>query len=237
MPLKTVSDYPTDISIDRLSLLLDSSRELFLILDENHIVQYASPSFYKFFVSPPDVLLCKPLGSLPPPQEQSVNESLLGSAPSSRTSSTRCRLCCKDGTWHWFDAVFHVRSGDAGNVTIASYLDVTSLHRMECERQVIFDVVHALNETSNLDQLLQRIHQALKKVLYAENCFVALHQIHEDNFHFPFYTDQLDEAPSPQKVGRSCTAYIFRTGKAALINQSEFDRLAALGEVELVGSP
>jgi len=29
----------------------------------------------------------------------------------------------------------------------------------------------------------------------------------------------------------------FRTGKAKLIPQSDFDRLAALGEVELVGSP
>ena len=52
-------------------------------------------------------------------------------------------------------------------------MDVTGLHRMEAERQVISEVVHALNQTANLDQLLEGIHQALKKVLYAENCFVA----------------------------------------------------------------
>lgn len=237
MPLKTAPPQPADIAVGHLSMLLDSSRELFLILDQNHIVQYTSPSFYKVLGYAPGDLLCKPLDSLHHPQEQPVSKSLLGSPDSSQTSSTRCRLRCKDGTWRWFDAVFHSRSSGAGSITIASYLDVTALHRMECERQVIFDVVHALNETSNLDQLLQRIHQALKKVLYAENCFVALHQTREDTFQFPFYMDQLDEAPSPQKVGRSCTAYIFRTGRAALINQSEFDRLAALGEVELVGSP
>jgi CheY-like chemotaxis protein len=51
----------------------------------------------------------------------------------------------------------------------------TSLQRMEAERQVISEIVHALNQTANLDELLARIHQALKKVLSAENCFVALH--------------------------------------------------------------
>jgi PAS domain S-box-containing protein len=108
---------------------------------------------------------------------------------------------------------------------------------MEAERQVISEVVHALNQTANLDQLLEGIHQALKKVLYAENCFVALHDPIQDTFYFPFFVDQLDTAPSPQKVGRSCTAFVFRTGSAMLIPQSEFDRLAQQGEVELVGSP
>src|SRR5262249_53516383 len=51
------------------------------------------------------------------------------------------------------------------------------------------------------------------------------------------FADQVDVAPAPQKVGRSCTAFVFRTGAAMLIPQSEFDRLAAEGEVELVGAP
>ncbi len=43
--------------------------------------------------------------------------------------------------------------------------------------------------------------------------------------------------PRPQKVGRSCTAYVYYTGRAMLIPQSMFDRLAEEGEVELVGTP
>jgi hypothetical protein len=114
----------------------------------------------------------------------------------------------------------------------------TLLHRMEAERQVISEIVHALNQTANLDELLAGIHQALKKVLPAENCFVALHDSVTDTFTFPFFVDQVDPAPPPpQKVGRSCTAYVFRKGVPMLIPQSEFDRLAAKGEVELVGAP
>src|SRR5215831_3366321 len=112
------------------------------------------------------------------------------------------------------------------------------LSRMEAERQVIAETVHALNQTANLDELLASIHQALKKVLPAENCFVALHDSGTDTFSFPFFVDQVDPAPPPpQKAGHSCTAYVFRKGVPMLIPQSEFDRLAAEGEVELVGAP
>lgn len=112
------------------------------------------------------------------------------------------------------------------------------LRRMESERRVIAEIVHALNQTANLDELLAGIHQALKKVLPAENCFVALHDSATDTFSFPFFVDQVDPAPPPPlKVGHSCTAYVFRKGVPMLIPQSEFDRLAAQGEVELVGAP
>src|SRR4029077_10901267 len=150
----------------------------------------------------------------------------------------RWRLRSKTGEWRWVEATISscpINSNVDG--LVASFVDVTGLHRMEAERQVISEVVHALNQTANLDQLLEGIHQALKKVLYAENCFVALHDPIQDTFYFPFFVDQLDTAPPPQRVGRSCTAFVFRTGSAMLIPQSEFDRLAQQGEVELVGSP
>src|SRR5690349_24609099 len=89
----------------------------------------------------------------------------------------------------------------------------TLLRRMESERQVIAEIVHALNQTANLDELLAGIHQALKKVLPAENCFVALHDPTTDTFSFPFFVDQEDPAPpQPQKIGHSCSAYVFHKG-------------------------
>jgi PAS domain S-box-containing protein len=143
----------------------------------------------------------------------------------------------KDGDWRWFDAVADSLLKDPAIEGIVLVLtDASAAHRMESERQVISEVVHALNETANLDQLLSRIHQALKGVVYAENCFVALHDPENDYFHFPFLVDQFDAAPPPQKVDRSCTALVFRTGRAMLISQDEVERVAAKDEVELFGS-
>jgi two-component system, cell cycle sensor histidine kinase and response regulator CckA len=115
--------------------------------------------------------------------------------------------------------------------------DVTSRKRAEAERQVTFEIIHAANVTDNLDELLNRIHQSLKKVLYAENCFVALHDPATKTFSFPFWVDQYDTAPPPQAIGKSCTTYVFRKGLAQLIPQDFFDELVKQGEVELVGTP
>lgn len=145
----------------------------------------------------------------------------------------------KDGTRLWTSVnVRAVRDADQKVVSYVGCLeDIADRKRVELEREVTFEIIHAVNVTDNLDDLLKRIHKALGKVLSAENCFVALYEPSTGMFHFPFFVDQFDQAPPPQQVGKSCTAYVFRTGRAMLIPQKAFDRLAAEGEVELVGTP
>jgi len=225
---------------EQLSTLLDCARELLAILSPEGIVLHASAGSMRALGLRPDELVGRALAEFVHPDDaQEIRVRLQGRADNAKDSrGGRCRLRSKTGELRWFDVIISDCLGNSSvDGPVASFLDVTSLHRMEAERQVISEVVHALNQTSNLDQLLEGIHQALKKVLYAENCFVALHDPKEDTFYFPFFVDQFDVAPPPQKVGRSCTAFVFRTGSAMLIPQSEFDRLAQQGEVELVGSP
>ncbi len=145
----------------------------------------------------------------------------------------------KDGARIWVSE--NARAVRVSNGEIVAYEgsmeDITERKRSELERQVTFEIIHAVNVTDNLDDLLYLVYQALRKVLYAENCFVALYEPSSGMFHFPFFIDQFDEAPPPQQVGRSCTAYVYRTGRAMLIPQQVFDALAEQGEVELVGTP
>jgi two-component system, cell cycle sensor histidine kinase and response regulator CckA len=149
------------------------------------------------------------------------------------------QLVRKDGTKIWVSESAHCVRDDSGEIVSyeGTIEDVTQRKRSELERQVNFEIIHAVNATDNLNDLLQRIHQSLKRLLYAENCFVALFEPATGMFHFPFFADQFDQVPPPQQVGRSCTAYVYRTGRAMLIPQRTFDKLAADGEVELVGTP
>jgi len=66
--------------------------------------------------------------------------------------------------------------------------------------RVISEVVMPSTKRRTWTSMLDGIHKALKKVLYAENCFVALHNHETDTFSFPFFADQVDVAPPPQKV-------------------------------------
>ncbi|HUE55371.1 MAG TPA: PAS domain S-box protein [Candidatus Udaeobacter sp.] len=240
MSQRAPSEQATVLGPEQLSALLGSVRELIFILTSNGNILFASPSCSHILGHPADDLASKLITSFVHSNDISPFRERLRALDGNDRETTRwrCRLQSYDGSWRWFEASARdFTSVPAVEGIVVNLRDVTDQQRMEAERQVISEVVHALNETANLDELLAGIHQALKKVLYAENCFVALHDPGADSFTFPFFADQVDVAPPPQRVGRSCTAFVFRRGAAMLIPQNEFDRLAAQGEVELVGSP
>ena len=230
----------TILGQQQLATLLDSVQELLAILSPEGTIQFANAGFTRLLgYSIEDLVGGSILDLIHPSDAEGARQCLLGLSAGQREKlGRRCRLRSKEGSWRWFDAGARDHSKSLGiEGIVISFRDVTDLHRMEAERQVISEIVQALNQTANLDELLGGIHLALKKVVYAENCFVALHNQVTDTFTFPFFADQVDVAPAPQRVGRSCTAFVFRTGSPMLIPQQEFDRLAAEGEVELVGSP
>ena len=230
----------TVIGPEQLSVLLDSVQELITILSPDGIIRFASTGFTRVLGHLTEDLVGKSIFDLVHVSDAEGTRECLRDLEVSQHGEfgRRCRLQSKEGIWRWFDATARDYTKlPALNGIVFSFRDITDLHRMEAERQVISEIVHTLNQTANLDELLHGIHLALKKVVYAENCFVALHDQEADTFTFPFFADEVDAAPAPQKVGRSCTAFVFRSGSPMLIPQDEFDRLAAEGEVELVGSP
>ena len=239
MPNSVTPDRLSDVSHEQATGLLSLSRDLLAVVSAQGDFLFVNDSFGRVLGYSPGDLIGKPLSWLHPSTEvKSISEKFAALvAQDDATVTCRCSLRCKSGQWRWFDVVAVNRVQDP-NVQgiLLSYQDITEFERMEAQRMVLSNVVHALNETSNLDDLLHQIHGALKKVVYAENFFVALHDPQTEMFHFPFFVDQFDPPPPPQKVARTCMAYIFRSGKSCLIPQLEFDRLAAEGEVELVGS-
>ena len=240
MPQKTVSEPGIQLGAQQLEILLDSTRELIAVLGMDGTVHFANSTFESVLGYKPQELLGRSFHALIHNQDvEQIREQWKGTTARPKSSFTdRCRLRCRDGSWRWFEISCRNCIEEPGlEGVLLNAIDVTEQQRMEAERRVISDVVHALNETANLDQLLTRIHDALKRIVAAENCFVALYEPQDDTFQIPFFVDEFDSAPPPQKVGRSCTAYVFRTGLAKLIPQSEFDHLVEIGEVELIGSP
>ena len=238
MDQRSVSEAGIALGTQQLTALLDASQELIAILTTDGTMQFVNGAFLKILGYRPEELVGRSVFDVVLDVEllrRGMKKVLRKTGAGHKDS---CRFRCQDGSWRWveFRCQNPLSEAECDGILLHGK-DVTDVHRMEAERQVNSQVVHALNETSNLDQLLMRIHEALKGILPAENFFVALHDPETETFHFPFLVDEYDTAPPPQKVGRSCTAYVFRTGHAKLIPQTDFDRLVAAGEVELVGSP
>ena len=116
-------------------------------------------------------------------------------------------------------------------------LDFSDRKKSENEINTLYDIFHAVVSTPDLYELLKLIHQSLKKVLYAENCFFALYDETTGLFSFPYFVDQHDSTFEPLALAKSCTSYVFRSGYSLLITPTIFQQLKALNEVQLVGSP
>ncbi len=89
----------------------------------------------------------------------------------------------------------------------------------------------------NLEQLYALIHSIIGELMPADNFYIALYDPLTDFVHYPYYVDQYDQNPLPEKPGKSLTAYVLRTGEMLLASPQVFDQLVDRGEVELFGSP
>src|SRR5712691_529150 len=224
----------------QLRALLENSDEMYALLSTDSTYLFANAAAAKILGYTLEELIGRNGLELVHPEDQPMCRERLGElvANPGGTVHLQCRIVGRDGSSRWVESVAKNLLADPEmRALVVNYRDVSDRVRAEAERQVLSEVIHALTLTNNLDELLGKIHLALKKVLPAENCFVALYDRVTGMFHFPFFADQYDNAPPPLKVGRSCTAYVFRTGRPMLIPQDVFDQLAAQGEVELVGSP
>ena len=115
--------------------------------------------------------------------------------------------------------------------------DITGRRRMELERESIFEIVQGVITTPTLDDLLRLVHRSISKVLYAENCFVALLDPATNLLHFEFWLDKKDSTPPPLPVGRKGFAsHVLQTGQPLLLTEELTQQMIDRGEVEQSGS-
>src|SRR5882724_10865985 len=114
--------------------------------------------------------------------------------------------------------------------------DITERKRAEAERQVITEIVQGVVSTSNLDELLALTHNSIRKLLYAENCFVTLYDPASDLMHFEFWADKFDPIPEPRPIGTNFSSYVLKTSQPIMLTEATKKRMYEQGEIELSGT-
>jgi PAS domain S-box-containing protein len=120
--------------------------------------------------------------------------------------------------------------------SFAIYVDLTEQKRLEEERQVVFEIIQGAISTSDQDDLFKLIHTSVSRLLYAENCFVALHDPATDLMHYEFWVDKFDPCPGPRPVGKGFSSHILRTGQPMLLDRALTNEFVQRGEVEKSGT-
>ncbi len=148
-------------------------------------------------------------------------------------------LRTRTGRTLWVHDVARVVRDAEGRVLYyeGALLDITELKRAEAEREAMLEITQGATTIADLNELFPVIHRALKRVLSAENCFIALYDAQTGFFHFPYFADQYDAPPPPLRGEKTATAYTFRTGRPQRLTRESCRQLVEQGELEIVGTP
>lgn len=114
--------------------------------------------------------------------------------------------------------------------------DITERKREEAERRVISEIVQGVISTSNLRELLDLTHRSINKLLYAENCFIALHDQTTDFINFEYWVDNVDPIPAPLPAGTGFSSFVLQTGEPLLLTKEIQDRMCEQGLVKKRGT-
>ena len=146
----------------------------------------------------------------------------------------------KDGTRIWVSENTRLIRDEAGQAVLyeGSAQEITERKRSEAEREVISEIEQGVVTTNNLAELLALAHRSIGRLLYAENCFVGLHDVATDLVNFEFWIDQRDLIPAPQPISNGSTrsSYVLRTGVPLLLTAERRDQLFEEGQLARSGS-
>lgn len=144
----------------------------------------------------------------------------------------------QDGERRWNLTTKVPLRDSAGNITgiVGISRDISDIKKKEARSRVLYNIIRGISTTANLDELLRLVHESLKEIVYAENCFIAIHDPESDLFSFPYFVDKYDDNPGFISLEKSCTSIVFRTKKPLLLSSEKFNELLNKGEIEQIGT-
>jgi PAS domain S-box-containing protein len=222
----------------RFQQLFENAPLGILRVDQNDIVLDANKEFEDIFQFSLDEMRGRPINEIVVPKAHREEGTTLSSkslqGETIDQESVRQR---KDGTpipVHIYGVPIVVNQKPVG--VFAIYVDLSERKRLEQERQAVFEIIQGAISTSDLSDLFKLVHKSISSLLYAENCFIALHDPNTDLMHFDFWVDKLDPCPPPLPLDIGFGSYVLRTGQSLLLDRELTERMYRSGEVKKSGS-
>ena len=125
-----------------------------------------------------------------------------------------------------------------GQITsfVAIKQDITARKRAELEQQVVSEIVQSVITTSNLEEVFALTHRLISQCLYAENCFITLHDDATGMMDYPYWVDQRDGVPAPRPAGGGFAGHVLTTGKPLLLTDELEDQICQQAGIQRIGT-
>lgn len=114
--------------------------------------------------------------------------------------------------------------------------DITERKRVEQIQKTLFNISNASIASGNLNKLISLIRKELGTVIDTTNFYIATYDPLNDNFILPYIADEKNDFPT-FPAGKTLTKYVINTNESLLATRETIDKLAASGEIEIIGEP
>ncbi|MDG5900866.1 diguanylate cyclase [Shewanella xiamenensis] len=117
--------------------------------------------------------------------------------------------------------------------------------RAEVVQNALLELSHIATQVPSLEEFYLGVHHHLKKLISADNFFIATLDINTNTISVPFFADEKDAHPAqlyPEQslstlLQQGLTGYVFRTGKTLLCDEYKVEELVEAEEIVNLGSP
>lgn len=115
------------------------------------------------------------------------------------------------------------------------FKDISGQIKDEKINKTISEILESADSEKNLTDLFSFIHSRIRKLMKADNFYIAYYKKDSNLLTFPYFVDEVDTDSSSQEFGKGLTEYVLRSGKSALVDKALDEELRNRGEVELIG--
>jgi diguanylate cyclase (GGDEF)-like protein len=105
------------------------------------------------------------------------------------------------------------------NRVMVSEVDITEQFKRNRLQTALLQISQDANTVETMDLLYRSVHESLKSLMPARNCYIALYDSNTQMITFPFFVDEYDQMPPARKFGHGWTEIVINSGKPILISE------------------
>lgn len=112
--------------------------------------------------------------------------------------------------------------------------DITKRKKSELINEALYKISEAAYTASDMNALYENIHEVIRTLMPANNFYIARYDDTTDLLSFPYFIDEHDFPPAPEKPGDGLTEYVLRYGEAILVDSKKDMELKQSRKIGLV---
>lgn len=223
-------------SEDNWRSLVENAPNTIMTIDRQHRIQFINrvvPGLDK------DQVIGSQVYDYVPPQERDrLQRVLTRILETAQPDSYEITSVGPNGSTAWYKvsagAVLH--DGKAESVVLIA-TDITERKQAELLQSALYRIAAESSSAKDLQELYSAIHQIVGELMYAKNFYIALYDEQNRMLSFPYFVDELDEAPLYVPLGKGLTEFILQTNEPLLASRETYERMLQDGKIEAIGPP